>query len=400
MGLVVFVKLRPIPDDAAYVGSDRCSSCHPQAYSAWKDSLHAKMMRAAAGEGVVVADFDSDDAGLGFHRDEAVWAIGSKWEQQFMGQEAGRETLLPGSWWRPTGRWDFTGWDGWQVPVPIKRCHGCHTVGLDVESEEFVEASIGCESCHGPGEWHVTTFGLGRILFQPDAQACGQCHTRGKTPSGEFFFPVGYRPGATLDDYFEFASASPGQNSTTWWGNGRARKRHQEYNAWRGEGHAHSLQSLREGYDGRYGEVEDACLGCHAAEAVLSGSRKPGISEVSEGITCSVCHNVHGDLAELRMGCEACHVEGAFYHTPERNAGHVACPASAGVGCVGCHMPSTVQVAGEFLLHDHAAGVVRPSDTLEWGTPSSCGNGGCHRSVDPELMQRRFDAHYPSGRAP
>ena len=105
------------------------------------------------------------------------------------------ETVLPGAWLGVAGYWDFKGSDGWQEPVPLRRCHGCHTVGLDVETDEFVEGNIGCESCHGAGEWHAETLGLGPIHNGVGSEGCGQCHPRGRTPSGEFFFSVGFRPG-------------------------------------------------------------------------------------------------------------------------------------------------------------------------------------------------------------
>jgi len=331
---------------------------------------------------------------LGVFREDAVWAIGGKWEQQFMGREDGQETLLPGAWLNAHQEWDFVGWDGWQQPEPRTRCHGCHTVGLDAESGEFVEPNIGCEACHGPGSWHESTYGFGRVASGHDAQICGQCHTRGRSPTGEFFFPAGYRPGGDLEAYFVFSEASNGQNASDWWGNGRARHRHQEFNVWREGGHADSLRKLQEGYDGRFGPVTGDCMRCHAAEGVFASSRSLDDKLALHGITCSVCHNVHGALDELRIGCNSCHIEGAFYHEPERNADHVACPKDANVGCVGCHMPVSVSIGGAFQLHDHGPGVVPPGDTEAWGTPNSCANGGCHTDVAAETLHTWFDRHY------
>ena len=84
VGLVAYARVRPLPEDARYAGSERCASCHDGIYSDWSTSQHTKMMRKADEPGVVVADFDSEDAGLRFAAEEAVWAIGGKWEQQFM----------------------------------------------------------------------------------------------------------------------------------------------------------------------------------------------------------------------------------------------------------------------------------------------------------------------------
>jgi hypothetical protein len=392
----VYVKARPVPENSSYVGSERCASCHAEIHAAWAASEHTRMMRPADRLGVVVADFDSEDEGLRFGREEAVWAIGGKWEQQFMGHDGKGETLLPGAWLNLAGHWDFKGWDGWEQPVPLRRCHGCHTVGLDVETGRFVEPNIGCESCHGPAEWHAQTLGLGRIHSEADAQICGQCHTRGTSASGEFFFPVGYRPGRDLDADFEHAGPSPGQNSSYWWGKGRVRKRHQEYAAWKQGGHADSSTSLRDGYDGRYGEVTEDCLRCHAGDQAL-GRAGPGVGDAAIGITCSVCHNVHGDLDEARVGCDACHEGGAFYHEPAWNDGHVACGTEARVDCTSCHMPQSVAIGGAYVLHDHGPGIVPPRDTLAWGTPSSCANGGCHADAEAAALQTLYEAHYGPG---
>lgn len=237
----VIVGQMPVPEDAAYIGSDACSGCHWKEYQAWHGSLHSKMMRRVDQKGVVVADFDAEDAP--FDPKQAVWAIGSRWEQQFMGHDGETETLLPGAWLIATGEWKTRGWDGWQVPVPLQRCHGCHTVGLNVETGAFVEPGIGCESCHGPGGWHRITLGLGAIAATLEAQVCGQCHTRGRSTDGRHFFPVGYRPGEPLARHFRATEPTLGQNSAAWWGNGRERKRHQEYTAWRRGGTCRQSQT-------------------------------------------------------------------------------------------------------------------------------------------------------------
>jgi hypothetical protein len=392
VGAVAILGRAPIPEDATYIGSDACGTCHWKAHGGWEDSLHPKMMRRVEGEGVVLADFHSGDQP--FALSEAVWAIGSRFEQQFMGHDGETETLLPGAWLVDEGRWQTTGWDGWQVPVPLQRCHGCHTVGLDVETGEFVEPGIGCESCHGPGSWHRSTLGIGRIGSTLDAQVCGQCHTRGRSVDGQYFFPVGYRIGEPLEAYFRETVPTRGQNSAAWWGNGREHKRHQEYYAWRQGGHAQSLRRLTEDYDGRYGEVSAACLRCHSAEVAVDPRREPSLDRVKHGITCAVCHNVHGGLEERRHDCAYCHENGAFFHQPERNAGHVVCGDDTGVTCVDCHMPRTAKNGGGLHLHSHHPGIVPPSDTEQFGVPSSCANGSCHRDRETDWLQAELERHY------
>jgi len=392
LALLTWVKASPPPADADFAGSGACVECHRKISAAWRDSQHNKMMRPADAPGVVVADLTHEDVAAHFDVRDIVWAIGGKWEQQFMGEDEHGETLLPGAWMHLSQDWLFQGWDGWEVPVPRRRCHGCHTVGLDAETGKFVEPNIACEACHGPSSWHVDTWGFGRTTSTADADVCGQCHTRGKDPSGEYFFPVGFRPGDRVEDFFVALEPTPGQSSSQWWGNGHARDRHQEFTAWSQGGHANSLRSLREGYDGRFGPADDSCLRCHAAEPILQPWLEVTLETAREPVTCSVCHNVHGSLDEARMVCGDCHggAGSAFYHTPEQNAAHVPCPESAGVDCADCHMPKTGHVGGAYALHSHSPGIVSPREAARYEMPSSCQNGGCHADDPVE----HFDPYF------
>jgi hypothetical protein len=358
------------------------------------------MMRPAEDEGVVVAKFEDAGPGLRFEPGDAIWAIGGKWEQQFMGHDGETETLLPGSWHEVTQEWDFRGWDGWERPVPLERCHGCHTVGLNVETGEFVEANIGCESCHGPSAWHVRTWGLGQVYSGVESEVCGQCHSRGTDLSGRYFYPVDYEPGgpARLEDVFDFLEVSPGQDSTHWWGNGHARKRHQEFQAWSQGGHVNALRSLTsDDYDGRYGGVDQDCLRCHSADYILAEGERPSVAEAINGITCAVCHNSHGHLEAARTECESCHGAGPLYHQPQiSRIEHVPCPQEANVTCVDCHMPKTGMIGGGYELHSHSPSVVDPVSIRNSDVGTSCQDSSCHATESRELLIERFDSFYGS----
>lgn len=394
MVLVTYLQRLPPAGPNEFVGSDACEVCHKKIYEAWFDTLHRKMMRRTSEPGAVVADWAKDDGARLFGPDDATWVVGSRWEQQFMGHVGTRDTLLPGAWSVGRAQWTSQGWDGWQVPVPEVRCHGCHTVGLDVTKGRFVEAGIGCESCHGPGRWHVDASGHGPIHVSVDSQDCGQCHTRGHSREGDFFFPVAYELGTSLDA--KFAEIRPDfiQNSSQWWGTGRERDRHQEFPAWRRGGHVNALAVLKGTYDGRYGAVTGECLRCHSAEGAMDPARSVAIDDAKNGVTCAVCHNVHGDLASTRDTCETCHDNGPFHHRVVSMSAHVPCPTGANVGCVNCHMPMTASVGGEYRLHSHAPGITMPSAGAEFQSPSSCQNGGCHQSTPVDRLQQAFDGFY------
>jgi hypothetical protein len=378
----------------AFVGSPACTQCHKTIVANWEQSLHHKMMRKADAPGTTLAQWGGAGAQPGFTRQDAVWVVGSKWEQQFMGHDGAHDTMLPGAWSVGLKSWTMQGWDGWQAPVPEQRCHGCHVVGLEKKTGHFIEAGIGCESCHGQGQWHMDASGHGPIYVELDSEVCGQCHTRGHATEGPFFFPVDYALGGALDSKFTEIKADFLQNSSQWWGNGRERDRHQEYPAWRRGGHANALKALVSGYDNRYGAVTGECLRCHSAEAAVHPGSQIAVADAKNGITCAVCHNVHGQLESIRVKCESCHDNGPFHHQNETLAQHVPCPASAGVSCAACHMPITVKVGGQFQLHSHAPGITPPEDGARFESPSSCANGGCHQTKSVPDLQRAFETFY------
>lgn len=392
-GTVVALKAMPPPDDQRFATSEACSDCHRDESVGWKDSSHAKMMRRVTQPGAVQANLHDVHGAPPFHPEEAVWVIGSKWAQQFMGESEGAETLLPGEWHIDPEKWEVTGWDGWELPKPLERCHGCHTVGLDVESGKFAEAGIGCESCHGAHGWHVDTSALspGRSLL--DAQVCGRCHSRGRSTDGALFYAADYRPGDDLEVLFKEDEPDFIQNSSNWWGNGRERARHQEYTAWKRGGHADSLKSLTENYDGRFGEVGPDCMRCHSAQGAVQG-RAVAVEQATDPVTCAACHNSHGAIDQARIGCGDCHDRGPLHHAAISTADHIPCPVEAAVECVDCHMPRTAKLGGEYRLHSHAPGITTPLEGAAFGSPSTCANSGCHADRSVEWLQAAFEQHY------
>lgn len=388
-----YIQLEPNSPNG-FAGSSSCLLCHSKISKSWQRSLHHKMMRRTSEPGAVVAHWSSSDPQPGFLLQEAVWVVGSKWQQQFMGRDGTHDTMLPGAWSVELQRWIMQGWDGWQTPKPEERCHGCHVVGLDEGTGRFTEPGIGCESCHGQGQWHMDAYGRGPIYNALDSEVCGQCHTRGHATKGPYFFPVNYVLGSSLDAAFTEIKPDFIQNSAQWWGDGRERDRHQEYPAWRRGGHVDSLKVLQVGYDNRYGPVSPTCLRCHSAEAAVFPERPIPVAKARNGITCAVCHNVHGQLDQVRMSCEACHDNGPFHHRDVKLTQHVPCPVAAKVSCVNCHMPITVKVGGQFQLHSHAPGITTPEEGARFDGPSSCANGGCHQATSTDRLQRAFDRFY------
>jgi peroxiredoxin len=135
-------KLRkdPLPDDARYVGSDVCRTCHEAEFATWSASPHAASLASLE------------------QKDKAESAECLTCHTTGMGR--------PGGF--PTGG------------------RAAHHPDL---------ARVGCESCHGPGEAHVAEGAarIGSIVSLGDKcdscvilQICGSCHDDENDPAFEF----------------------------------------------------------------------------------------------------------------------------------------------------------------------------------------------------------------------
>ena len=190
-----------------------------------------------------------------------------------------------------------------------QQCFGCHSTGavhgLELKLDQL-NAGVGCEACHGPGEKHLVAAKAKKLdqleIFNPgDLSAhdlsqsfCGTCH-------------VG----------FEQAMLMPGQS-------GINNIRFQPYRMFNSKGH----------------NADDPRLGCVA------------------------CHNPHEKLvkeaAYYDPKCLACHVTRTTDpKTTRRNAN--ACPVST-KQCVTCHMPKVELPGMHASFTDHWIRISRPGD--------------------------------------
>jgi predicted CXXCH cytochrome family protein len=361
-------------DEATYVGSEACGDCHDRTYNTWQTTLHSQVIqRVEDNPRIVQGDFTVDfpEDVDPFTAEDAMMIHGVQWKQRYINEDW---NILPAQWNYETLAWAPYHADQWKERDWRKECANCHVTGfqrddLDVAddaSEPWAELGIGCEACHGPGSQHVNAPALERSAYIVNpaklpagrsADVCGQCHTRGKSPDGEWSFPVDYMPGDQISQK-NFVPV-PYDNEKAWWPDGAIKQHRQQNIEWATSKHAKA------------------------------------------GVTCIDCHTVHEATTKFQTRlapvalCVTCHsnvsTDSVAGHAPIANA-----PQHA--DCVGCHMPPTGKSATRGDEHSHRFKVIKPQTTIELGDgdpsvqPNSCNLCHAHADDPPEFLQDALDS--------
>lgn len=320
-----------------YVGSDACKSCHPEAYAQWRKTPHARMVRDARRDPrAVAADFSGKAP---FAREAVVYALGAHWTQRYVVEKGGRLFVKGAVWSLDKATWDTSG----SLDKPwAEYCQGCHTTGFEMRDQpRQAELGIGCEACHGPGRVHVSSRGRGTIInpatFDETRRAmiCESCHTTGHDRSGQFRFPLGYRPGRDLTRFYRGLLPKPGQDNVSFTGDESYADRRRQWLFW-----VDSFMDAR----------NQACEVCRDFRSQRAKA-KPKVKMTP---------------SELCLSCHRSDVPADDLHRRH---------ADASVPCHQCHVP--LQSGGSYSVHDHKFFFAKP-DARPAASPSeTCGR--CHR---------------------
>ncbi|MEW4486982.1 tetratricopeptide repeat protein [Thalassoglobus sp. JC818] len=168
-----------------------------------------------------------------------AFAVGSgKRGRSYLIDRGGFLFMSPVTWYSGGERWDLSpGYEGRNLHFDrriVDGCLSCHagrvaeieTAPDQYKPEPFLEESIGCERCHGPGEEHVA-FHEGKLQSESDPMLdlstlsprardhiCFQCHLIGEsrvTLYGRSEFD--FRPGNTVDEIWAIILKGTGVES-------------------------------------------------------------------------------------------------------------------------------------------------------------------------------------------
>jgi hypothetical protein len=394
----------------AFVGSEKCASCHRREYDAWRTSQHSRAMQTATPANVL-GRFDGtklENGGVSYtflRRGDTsvVRTIGSAGtpgdfairytfgvyplQQYLVELRGGHVQALLAAWdARPASqggqRWfslapnteashaERFHWTGSQYNWNYM-CADCHSTAVRKQYEPatdsfhttFSEINVACEACHGPGSRHVSWARYPSLLrgmfWRDDGLASQLTERRGITWSIDSASGNAHRSAPrTTEREIQTCTQC------------HARRNH-----------------IADGYT-----AGAPLLDYYVPLPLLAGMYYPDGQQLDEdytvasfqqskmysmGVTCADCHDPHTGKPR-RPGnqvCLQCH-RAAKYDTA---AHHHHAAGSAGAQCVSCHLPDTTYMQID-PRHDHSIRIPRPDLSVALGVPNACNR--CHTEHD------------------
>jgi hypothetical protein len=330
-----------------YVGSTVCAGCHEKTYREFRRTPMGRSMSLGTdpfllkliSNPVTVAGSQSNrrfevfSKGDGVYQSESeasifktsfrlAYVVGSGVNgYTFLVRRGDHLFQAPLSYYSRAGQWELSpGYEfadyGFNRAVPAA-CIVCHSGRPQPVPDEdgryreppFRELAIGCESCHGPGQLHVTEHGKGlkavRSIVNPAKlparlaeDICMNCHQRGDArilqPGKDY---LDFRPGTYLNDTLAIFKLPSGEDADLL--------------------EHHSAMKASRSFTASEGRL--SCLTCHDPHRLPEGEE--GIAWYrSKCLSChenSSCRLSAQARQAQRDDCRACHM-------PKRNAGPIS----------------------------------------------------------------------------
>ena len=378
-----------------YLGDASCKACHEQAFSDWQGSHHDKAMQLVD-ETTVLGDFNNvevsiDGVSYFFYKKETdfyvktteldgsvndykiTYVFGLTPLQQYIVDfKDGKKQVLRVTWDTLDKKWFhqyagdeivITDWLHWSRGAQNwnTMCAECHSTNLKknyfVEKDSFhttySSINVSCESCHGPGEKHISwansdqTEKNMQVILGNDQQSqmnmCAPCHARRVKLSKDL------TPGLKFEDQYLIQNISA-------------------------EFYHLDGQILEEDYV--YGSFLQSKM--HA-----------------QGIKCGDCHNVHSNKLKFTGNtlCLQCHVKDT-YDSPKHHFHLADTEASQ---CINCHMTGRYYMGNDFR-RDHSFRIPRPDQSVSHDTPNACNE--CHADKSEEWAAEWVVNWYGNERKP
>jgi hypothetical protein len=356
------------PRSGEYVGSAACARCHADEARAYHDHPMSQSL-FEAGRAPPLEDYsqsafspweslvyyaEKGDSGVVHHEqrtdaagkvlyDQAVsiaFAVGAgERGRSYLINLDGRMYASPVSWYNGPARWGLSPGYGPDNNPRFERrvsdgCLSCHAGrvaahGQDIDrfgDPPFLELSIGCERCHGPGQKHVRFqsgphSGEGRDAIVNPARlngakrdaVCNQCHLQGRrrvvrTGRTEFDF----RPGEFLGDNWVVFLKTAGVREGTAAAVSQVEQLYASRCYWQSGGAlacitCHGGHNLLRGDDAAHA-YRDVCLGCHSDGKKQCSEDVARRQAATAADSCVVCHmpkfpasDVHAAQTEHRI---------------------------------------------------------------------------------------------------
>lgn len=375
------LKLDTLPktDPSQFVGAERCAKCHASHFDGWKTTLHSKMVQRPIADGpgrTILGDFNIPSTNHPALKD-VKGVVGSRWKQRYLVEMNGEEVVFNGQWsvaekkWQPyTARSDWW-WEShkdWKQRSNFKLCAGCHSTGLDAQTQKWQELNISCESCHGAGRKHSETSRLAdivnpaRLTRDRSMDVCLSCHQSGR-PHGaqtEYAWAVGYQPGDDLGKFWK-GFEPEGKVTPEFWQNGTAHKNRVQGNTF--------VQSVMN-------DAHLQCSNCHDSHSGRHTSMT--LKSATDNALCLTCHGP-GQKQHLKA------------KTLTEHTHHAA--TSTGSRCIECHMARTGENSVAAEARNHTFDFISPTVTIKNGNPNSCNL--CHKDQTVEWSRDFVRRWYP-----